>query len=336
MLLERRGSIVSHLVTNRAVDSHNVFIGHCNSVPKRICIGVSIANRQHHEVPGLDCKPVATVWWNSGWGQRGCQWQSLMGQKDMGRCLPPPSIGGPFSGMGQFQHTVKNNDRQCWSLGGAHLGLASARRAASRVCDHFVQPDECAAGATRQHSLAPRHQPCSGQSQCFHRSLQQRTQADLHRRQHCQSPAPRSPWAGLQTGGNGLVEFRMGPTGVSVAIVDGSKRHGQVSTPPIYWRAIFGNGSISFGQVSTPFMRCESKMCGQVSTPLGGWWIKNQKRYGQAPTPCRGWQLKKDMDRRPPLAGVGDSKKTWTGVHPLQGLVTQKRHGQAPTPCRGW
>ena len=72
------------------------------------------------------------------------------------------------------QHTVKNNDRQCWSLGGAHLGLASARRAASRVCDHFVQPDECAAGATRQHSLAPRHQPCSGQSQCFHRSLQQR------------------------------------------------------------------------------------------------------------------------------------------------------------------
>ena len=132
------------------------------------------------------------------------------------------------------QHTVKNNDRQCWSLGGAHLGLASARRAASRVCDHFVQPDECAAGATRQHSLAPRHQPCSGQSQCFHRSLQQRTQADLHRRQHCQSPAPRSPWAGLQTGGNGLVEFRMGPTGVSVAIVDGSKRCGQVSTPPIY------------------------------------------------------------------------------------------------------
>jgi len=61
VLLERRGSIVSHLVTNRAVDSHNVFIGHCNSVPKRICIGFSIVNRQHHEVPRLDYKPAATV-----------------------------------------------------------------------------------------------------------------------------------------------------------------------------------------------------------------------------------------------------------------------------------
>ena len=40
--------------------------------------------------------------------------------------------------------------------------------------------------------------------------------------------------------------------------------------------------------------------------------------------------------RCPLLVGVGDSKKTWTGVHSLQGLVTQKRCRQAPTPCRGW
>ena len=130
-LLKRTGSVVTLGVVSCAVDGNNVVISHRNGIAKRICTGIGSGGRQHHEVLGHDC--TQKTWTNVHTGDQSDEskdvdmstprppmghfkvmgqkhvdkcpspahrWViSRGGQKDVGRCPPPP----PRPSMGHIK-----------------------------------------------------------------------------------------------------------------------------------------------------------------------------------------------------------------------------------------